>query len=365
MIPAGNNRRRRVPDIFVSYTSSDQVWAFWIGQELEKLGHVPHVHEWEISGGGDIAKWMDERLTNADFVLCVVSAVYLTKDYSGWERRAAQWAAQNKRPNFALPVFIEDCQPPPLLALVKGCDLHGISEEEARARLATYLAPAGKPSEPVRFPGAVPARPATVAFPGRTLAPVLSPVTGPSDGIAHARGVFSAAQLGKTMANPRYADDFSRLDRVYDRRAIINMETVMIVVGNRIPPELLDRPVAESLRNVIDRKGGIEHPFRRAIVLTDSAWSAEAKDVALNAVIAIGSHRANELSKKLQGEPTAGATKFPVAGRAGCYGLFQKNAAGLPQVTLWGEDAKTTRRAVELYVEAETGLDQFLNIVWK
>jgi hypothetical protein len=167
------------------------------------------------------------------------------------------------------------------------------------------------------------------------------------------------------MANPRYADDFSRLDRVYDRRAIINMETVMIVIGNRIPPELLDRPVAESLRDVIDRKGGIGHPFRRAIVLTDSAWSAEAQDVALNAAIAIGSHRANELSKKLQEEPTAEATTFPVAGRAGCYGLFQKNAAGLPQVALWGEDAKRTCRAVELYVEDETGLNEFLNLVWK
>jgi hypothetical protein len=53
-------------DIFVSYTSNDRDWAFWIGQELEKLGHVARVHEWEISGGGDIAKWMDERLTNAD-----------------------------------------------------------------------------------------------------------------------------------------------------------------------------------------------------------------------------------------------------------------------------------------------------------
>jgi hypothetical protein len=159
-------------DIFVSYTSNDRGWAFWIGQELEKLGHMPRVHEWEISGGGDIAKWMDERLTNADFVLCVVSAVYLTKDYSGWERRAAQWAAQNKRPNFALPVFIEDCEPPPLLALVKRCDLHGISEEEARARLAAYLTPAGKPTGAQRFPGSVevaaaraPPR-AVVAFPG-------------------------------------------------------------------------------------------------------------------------------------------------------------------------------------------------------
>ena len=40
-------------DIFVSYTSSDREWAFWIGQELDKLGHKPRIHEWEIEAGGD------------------------------------------------------------------------------------------------------------------------------------------------------------------------------------------------------------------------------------------------------------------------------------------------------------------------
>jgi TIR domain len=34
-------------EIFVSYTSSDRDWAFWLGKELEDLGHSPHIHEWE------------------------------------------------------------------------------------------------------------------------------------------------------------------------------------------------------------------------------------------------------------------------------------------------------------------------------
>jgi hypothetical protein len=96
-----------VADIFVSYTSSDKEWAFWIGQELEKLGHTPRIHEWEISGGGDIAAWMEERHQKADHILCVISRVYLTKPYSSWERHSAQWAARTERPNFALPVRIE------------------------------------------------------------------------------------------------------------------------------------------------------------------------------------------------------------------------------------------------------------------
>jgi hypothetical protein len=57
---------RRVADIFVSYTSSDRDLANWIGLELEKLGHVAHLHEWEISAGGNIPAWMEERHDEAD-----------------------------------------------------------------------------------------------------------------------------------------------------------------------------------------------------------------------------------------------------------------------------------------------------------
>jgi hypothetical protein len=85
-----------VPDIFVSYTSSDRDWAFWIGQELKALGHMPHIADWELSAGGDIPTWMEERLEKADLVLCVVSAVYQTKTCSNWERRAGEWAAQEQ-----------------------------------------------------------------------------------------------------------------------------------------------------------------------------------------------------------------------------------------------------------------------------
>jgi len=60
-------------NIFVSFTSSDRMWAFWIGQELEKLGHVPKIHEWEIQAGGDIPKWMEESLETAEHCLLVVS----------------------------------------------------------------------------------------------------------------------------------------------------------------------------------------------------------------------------------------------------------------------------------------------------
>ncbi len=120
-------------DIFVSYTSSDRNWAFWIGRKLTNLGDAPHLHEWEIPAGGDIPAWMEARLQEADRVLCVVSAEYLIKEYSGWERRAAHWAVASKRPNFMLLVLIEDCEVPIALAHIKRCNLFGLGVDDARA----------------------------------------------------------------------------------------------------------------------------------------------------------------------------------------------------------------------------------------
>jgi hypothetical protein len=146
-------REAQMADIFVSYTSSDKNWAEWIGHELIRLGHEPHLHDWEISGGGDLMAWMDERHHDADHVLCVVSKTYLDKPYSSLERRAAQWAAAAERPNFVLPVFVEDCEPRTLLAILKRCELFGIGEETARERLEAFLKPARRSAAQPSFPG--------------------------------------------------------------------------------------------------------------------------------------------------------------------------------------------------------------------
>jgi hypothetical protein len=162
----------RVADVFISYTGEDREWANWIGHELEALGHTPHIDAWEVSGGGNIMEWMEKRHHEANHVLCVVSETYLKKPYSSLERQAGQWAAVTTRPNFLLPVFIEPCEAPTLFALLKRCDLHGRSEEDARACLRDFLKPAAKPPRGP-YPGSVKAsspqlsNQAPAAFPGK------------------------------------------------------------------------------------------------------------------------------------------------------------------------------------------------------
>ncbi len=143
-------------DIFVSYTSSDRDWANWIALELEKLGHVAHVHEWEIKGGHDIYGWMEKRHNEADRVLCVVSDAYLKAPYSTLERSAALWQAAAKRPCFVLLVAVKPCRLPTLSDHFRRCELFGIPEGAARLRFRQFMH--------------APVKPGTVAFPGRVFA---------------------------------------------------------------------------------------------------------------------------------------------------------------------------------------------------
>jgi hypothetical protein len=177
---------------------------------------------------------------------------------------------------------------------------------------------------------------------------------------------FSIEQLSGTMSNPKFENDLVKLhSNKYMSTSIIGKETIIIVIGNRIPAELLDRPIAECLRDQIDERGGRDR-FRRAVVLTDLAWLAEAENIADNPVIAVGGPPANALSREFCASvPRAPGEGIYTIRRAGeVQGFFRRNSAGLPQIGLWGKTAKGTRQAVEHYLRAEEGLDEFLKMAW-
>jgi tetratricopeptide (TPR) repeat protein len=141
-------------DVFVSYTSSDREWAFWIAKELEALGHTPRVHEWEIKGGDDIYAWMEQRHDAADHVLCVMSDNYLKAPYSTLERSAALWQAASKRPGFVLLVAVNPCKLPTLADHIRRCELFGVPEEAAQMRFRDFMTKREAP-QAAAFPGKV------------------------------------------------------------------------------------------------------------------------------------------------------------------------------------------------------------------
>jgi tetratricopeptide (TPR) repeat protein len=139
-------------DIFISYTSNDREWAFWIAKELDTLGHVPHVHEWEIKGSDDIYGWMEQHLDAADHVLFVISNDYLKAPYSTLERHAALWQAAKRRPGFVLLVLVKSCTLPVLSDHLRHCELFNTSEDAARLRFKEFMSHPGPPTD-VAFPG--------------------------------------------------------------------------------------------------------------------------------------------------------------------------------------------------------------------
>jgi len=141
-------------DIFISYTSSDRDWAFWIAKELQALGHTPHVHEFEVNAGADIYAWMETRVDAADHVLCVVSDDYLKAPYSTLERNAALWQAAAKRPGFVLLVAVKHCTIPALSDHIRRCELFSVPEDAARIRFREFMSKREAP-QTARFPGKV------------------------------------------------------------------------------------------------------------------------------------------------------------------------------------------------------------------
>jgi len=177
--------------------------------------------------------------------------------------------------------------------------------------------------------------------------------------------------------NPRYDFDLLMLEGRFQLSEIINRKTLVIVVGDGLVSELLDRPVAGLLRDEISRRSGGD-PFKRAVVLGYVRWTTETW-LHANPTIAIGGKPANKLSDDiLQACRALGKDRWE-SGPDG-WGAFNAAIPAVPasgttpsippvgpRVALWGQKAADTRIAVENYISRPEGLQHFINNVagWK
>lgn len=171
--------------------------------------------------------------------------------------------------------------------------------------------------------------------------------------------------------NPRYDFDLLMIDGTFKPADIINRLTIMIVVGDGIVSELLDRQAAGLMRDEISRRSGGD-PFKRAIIIGHSKWAAETW-LHAHPTIAIGGEPANKLSDEiLKARKALGKDRWaegPGGWGAFVAGIPASPASGTspaisaigPRIALWGGKAAETRTAVEHYILRPEGLDQFLN----
>jgi hypothetical protein len=356
----------RPPVVFTSYSHDSpehEEHVLALSNRMRNDGVDANLDQYESAPPEGWPFWMEHQIRAADFVLVVCSATYLRRVEGKEEPSKGQgvvwevnsiynrlYSAKLVSDKF-IPVLFEGASPDDIPVPLRGFTHYRIGTGQDYDKLYRRLTNQPLVSKPpLGRLRSLPAREKS------------------QDSLP---GAFSLEQLSKTMSNPRYADDIFKLDRIYDRQAVINKETVIIVVGTNIVAELLDRSSAELLRDHIDQRGG-EYPFRRGIVITPDAWydKSEAAVIANNPVIAIGGPNTNRLSAEFdEWKPTPpskeGKYQIPATGPRIGTGFFRTNQTRLPQVGLWGSNANTTRETVEHYLKNQEGLATFLKMCWK
>ncbi len=268
-------------NIFISYTAADRDWAFWIAKELEALGHIPHVHEWEIERGGDIYAWMEQRHDTADHVLCVVSDDYLKAPYSTLERNAALWQAASNRPGFVLFIAVKPCRLPTLSDHIRRCELYGVPEDAARLRFREFMAKREAPAA-AAFPGtvfAVSNIPIRVPehFRGRDDAlTAIDTALARNKGRVAVTAVHGLRGVGKTTLAAAYAERHrSDYRATWWIRAQTSdgMRADLVALGVRLNWVVPDEKEEPALKTVMER---LVHEGEGILLIYDSAADANA-----------------------------------------------------------------------------------------
>jgi len=123
--------RRR--DFFVSYAGADRAWAEWVAWQLEAAGWTTVLQAWDFTAGENFILRMRDALEQADRTIALVSQAYLASPYCADEWTGAFLHDNNQER--LLPVRVEDCQLPRLLATRVYIDLVGQDRQVARRRL--------------------------------------------------------------------------------------------------------------------------------------------------------------------------------------------------------------------------------------
>jgi tetratricopeptide (TPR) repeat protein len=218
-------------DFFISYTQADRAWAEWIAWQLEAERYSTIVQAWHFRPGDNFVQRMRDALEQADRTIAVVSPSYLASQYGNDEWTAAfLHDPDGTGRRRLLPVQVEACALPRLLATLIYIDLVGVNRQTAKARLLEgvrrgSVVPIEEPGFPggraprlghsrgePRFPGNVPEisnlPPRNPNFTGRNrlfdeLHTKLQP--GSPAIVAQAQAVHGMGGVGKTQLALEYA----------------------------------------------------------------------------------------------------------------------------------------------------------------
>lgn len=145
-------------DFFISYANDNRVWADWIAAELERAGFSTVYQAADIRPGHDFVHEMQKASESAGRTIAVLSPAYLASAFTKAEWHAAFAQDPTGEKGLLIPVRVQPCAPPGLLAARVYVDLVEVDEAAARERLLAAVDTAR-------------ARPARAGFPGSAAPP--------------------------------------------------------------------------------------------------------------------------------------------------------------------------------------------------
>jgi hypothetical protein len=159
-------------DFFISYTAINRPWAEWIAVQLEAAGYTTMLQAWDFHPGDDFIHKMQQATTTAARTIAVLSPAYFASQFGEAEWRAAFAKDPTGELRLLIPVRVQPCEPPGLLASRVYVDLVDLSEPTARQRLFAGVDQPGARPTSAPFPGAAATTPAGsagagVQFPGQ------------------------------------------------------------------------------------------------------------------------------------------------------------------------------------------------------
>ena len=136
-------------DFFVSCAAEDNAWGEWIAWDLESRRYRVRLEAWDSGPGDNRVHRLDEAVRLSARTVAVVSPAYL-----GDARVTAEWhAAWHADPQGVrrtlIPVRVSSCEPEGLLRDLRYIDLVGLSQKQARSRLAEEIS-GNRPRTPRR-----------------------------------------------------------------------------------------------------------------------------------------------------------------------------------------------------------------------
>lgn len=158
---------RQARDFFISYTGADRAWAEWVAVQLEAAGYSAVLQAWDFRPGSDFLHQMQQATTSAGRTIAVLSPAYFGSEFGEAEWRAAFAKDPTGERGLLVPVRVQDCQPPGLLASRIYVDLVGTDEPTAKRLLLAGVDESG-------------ARPTTAPFPGTSRGARRFPGQGPA-----------------------------------------------------------------------------------------------------------------------------------------------------------------------------------------